>query len=280
MKHVAIVCNPTSVNAKSLRIADNISVLLSGMDIHHSIFIKEWPHTWENITDVWIVGGDGTLNYFINRYPGIELPLSIFSGGTGNDFHWMLYGKLKIEQQVELLLTGSANRIDAGICNKRLFLNGAGIGFDGAIVHDLWHKKKMMGKAAYFISIFKNISGYKEQICELRFKEENIKQECFMISAANSIRYGGSFKVAPKASLTDGLIDLNIIGKISLWKRLKYLPVIEKGNHLQLPFIQYRQVDKVNITSPVNLHAHLDGEYLYSDTFEIACLPKRFSFIW
>ncbi|MFL5788263.1 MAG: diacylglycerol/lipid kinase family protein, partial [Flavisolibacter sp.] len=183
-KHIAIVCNPTS--AKAVRIADDISVLLSGMDIQHFLFIEQWPDKWDQITDVWIVGGDGTLNYFINKYPNIQLPLSIFAGGTGNDFHWMLYGQMKAESQVELLLINQPQWLDAGICNNKLFLNGAGIGFDGSIVHDLVNKSKWMGKATYYLSILKNISGYNEQTCELQFTNELVKQKCFMISAANA----------------------------------------------------------------------------------------------
>jgi diacylglycerol kinase (ATP) len=33
------------------------------------------------ITEAWIVGGDGTLNYFINLYKEIAVPLVIFKGG-------------------------------------------------------------------------------------------------------------------------------------------------------------------------------------------------------
>jgi diacylglycerol kinase family enzyme len=101
-----------------------------------------------------------------------------------------------------------------------------------------------------------------------------------MISVANASRYGGGFHVAPNAKVNDGLLDLCLIGKISPLKRIKYLPVIEKGQHLSLSFVQYLQLNKVTITSSSKIHAHLDGEYIYSDIFEINCLPERFRFIW
>src|SRR5213082_1967204 len=91
-KHIALVCNPTSENRKALTVADSIALLLSGMDIRHSLFSTEWPESWEDVTEIWIIGGDGTLNYFINHYPHLDLPLALFEGGSGNDFHWMLYG--------------------------------------------------------------------------------------------------------------------------------------------------------------------------------------------
>ena len=86
--------------------------------------------------------------------------------------------------------------------------------------------------------------------------------------------------VAPRSSLTDGLLDLSVIGKISHLKRMRYLPVMEKGEHLQLPFIRYSQSQHVKLTWAKPVHAHLDGEYILGSEFEIAVLPHRFSFLY
>jgi diacylglycerol kinase family enzyme len=101
-----------------------------------------------------------------------------------------------------------------------------------------------------------------------------------MINIANGKAYGGGFKVAPKANIEDGLLDLNIVGEIASFKRFYYIPVIEKGKHLDLSFIQYHHTKKVEINSANALPAHMDGEYFSSDHFIIECLPKRFSFLW
>lgn len=279
-KNIALVCNPTRENEKATRVANDIGILLSGIDIRHKFFTGEWPREFAGFSEVWIVGGDGTANWFINRYPDIELPLAVFCGGSGNDFHWMLYGERTTEQQVEDVLDASPQQVDAGACNGRLFLNGVGIGFDGAIVHDLLGKKKLAGKASYLLSILKQIVGYHEKPCTLQMPSETITQDCFMISVANGKRYGGGFQVAPKALLTDGLFDINIVGRISSFKRMKYLPVIEKGEHLDLPFVQYRHANQITISSPIRLHAHMDGEYFQENVFEIQMLPKRFSFLY
>ncbi|MGZ5285674.1 MAG: diacylglycerol/lipid kinase family protein [Flavisolibacter sp.] len=279
-KHIALICNPTRENDKALRIADQVSILLTQKKIRHASFIAEWPLLPGDFTEAWIMGGDGTLNHFINAYPDIHLPLTIFSGGSGNDFHWMLYGELPVDQQVELVLNTAPRDVDAGICNGRLFLNGLGIGFDGAIVKDLLGRKKLSGKASYLLSILKHIINYHEKPCALEMQGEIISQDCFLISVANGSRYGGGFHVTPKASLTDGLLDINIVGRITPFKRIRYLPVIEKGEHLDLPFVQYRQVKTIRISAPVKLHAHIDGEYLFDSVFETTVLPEKFSFLY
>ena len=278
-KNIALVCNPTRENEKALRVANSIEILLSGMDIRHKVFSSAWPEAFSDFSETWIVGGDGTVNWFINQYPNIQIPLSVFAGGTGNDFHWMLYGDLSLEKQVDQVLEGKPQLIDAGICNGKLFLNGVGIGFDGAVAKDLLGRKKLAGKASYLLSILKHIIGYREKPCMLQMPHKTISQDCFMISVANGQRYGGGFKVAPRASVTDALLDVNMVGKVSLLKRIRYLPVIEKGKHLQLPFIQYEQVPSIAISSKEILYAHIDGELEIDSRFDIEILPKHFSFI-
>jgi YegS/Rv2252/BmrU family lipid kinase len=278
VKRIAVVCNPTDENKKALRITDTIAKNLTAKGVDHSLFTTYWPEVLDGYTDVWIVGGDGTLNYFINQHPNISLPMALFAGGSGNDFHWMLYGNMGVETQMEKMLLGNTMMVDAGSCNGQLFLNGVGIGFDGAIVHDLVGKKKLAGKASYLLAILKNIVGYKERYCELNMDGRFLAQDCFMISVANGKRYGGGFHVAPRAILQDGLLDVNVIAKIAPMKRIKYLPVMENGEHLDLPFVKYYHCGRVVIESKTELPTHIDGEYVPAKRFEISVLPNKFVF--
>ena len=279
-KHIAFFVNPTRENEKALRIANTISVLLDQKKIPYTFFIDNWPDRIEGFTEAWISGGDGTINWFINRYPQVSIPLALFPGGSGNDFHWMLYNVMSLQEQVERVLQATPGKVDAGSCNGHLFLNGVGIGFDGAIVKELLGKKKLAGKASYLLAILKHIIGYQEKSCRIEMPEETIEQTCFLISVANARRYGGGFMVAPRASLHDGLLDINISGRIPPLKRIKYLPVIEKGEHLDLPFIAYRQADRLMITAAEKLHTHIDGEYIFESQFDLTVLPERFSFLY
>lgn len=278
-KSIAIVCNPTFDNARALKTAGEMAIYLKKRGVAFNLFTTYWPEKWDAFTDAWIVGGDGTVNYFINQYPDIQIPLALFAGGTGNDFHWMLYKETTVTDQVDRCLQGAPVHIDAGVCNGRLFLNGVGIGFDGAIVKDLLGKKKMAGKASYLLSILKNIMRFDETECTFEYNGRKFSQNSFMVSVANSKRYGGGFCVAPKASLIDGLLDLNIVGQIASYQRIRYLPVIEKGEHLNLPFIQYQQLDAVLITTATEWPGHIDGEFISGNRFEIAVLPKKFVFV-
>jgi YegS/Rv2252/BmrU family lipid kinase len=280
MKSIALFVNPTPEGAsKALPMADQIVNRLKQKSVTFSVFSTQWPTDLIDFTQVWLVGGDGTLNYFLNHYTNNELPLVIFPGGSGNDFHWALYGDIQVEDQVDKVLVGTVQKVDAGVCNGHWFINGVGIGFDGAIIHDMAGKTKIAGKASYLLAILKNIVGYTEKACVTVMDTAIVSQECMMISVANGTRYGGGFHVAPKAILTDGLLDISIVGRIAPLKRLKYLPWLERGEHLELPFVQYHHSKKVSITSHHLLHAHLDGEYLASKNFEIELVPNKIAFV-
>jgi diacylglycerol kinase (ATP) len=275
-KYIALLVNP--LHPKAISVAGELAGLLKQKAIAHCVFTREWPQSWIDVSEAWIVGGDGTLHYFINHYPQFHLPMAIFKGGTGNDFHWLLYGDMTVAQQVDSVLNARPQPVDAGLCNKRLFINGVGIGFDGKVVKDLHNRKK--GKSSYLLTIVKNIFRYKEFLCSVNTENFHWGKKCFMISVANGQRYGGGFQVTPKSLVNDGLLDTNIVGRIHPFFRLKYLPVIEKGRHLNLPFVTYVKSAMVIIKALQELPAHADGEYFFATEFNIECLPARFLFLY
>lgn len=277
-RNIALLVNP--IHQKALAIGDEVALLLQAKNIKHTIYLKHWPAEWIDFTDAWIIGGDGTLNYFINHYLQFHLPIAIFKGGTGNDFQWLLYGDISVKEQVEKVLNATPKPVDAGYCNNHLFLNGVGIGFDGKIVQDLLGQKKWSGKLSYYKVVLQNIFFFKEFLCTVSNETFNWGKKCLMISIANGRRYGGGFTINPGGLIDDGLLDVNIIGHVSPLLRFRYLPMIEKGTHVNLPMITYVKTGAIHIKAAKILPAHVDGEYFDASEFVIECLPAKFSFLY
>ena len=101
-----------------------------------------------------------------------------------------------------------------------------------------------------------------------------------MISIANGKRYGGGFHVTPQSIVDDGMLDVNMVGTIHPLLRLRYLPMIEKGKHINLPFVTYVRTALVIVKAMQELPAHLDGEYYSATEFNMECLPARFLFLY
>jgi diacylglycerol kinase (ATP) len=278
-KNIAVLCNPLAGTGKAVALAESIVTLLNVRKIQCSFHIETWPSEFKNFTDVWIVGGDGTLNYFVNHYPEIKLPLVIFNGGTGNDFHWLLYGKIRLEQQIQLALSAVPKPIDLGRCNEKYFINGVGIGFEGVVAKSLTGKKKKAGKASFMTMILRKIFSYRSASYCITIDDKAIDVKKYLIvDVSNGSRAGGGFHIAPQAKADDGLFDVVLVDSLHPIKRLRWLPVIEKGKHLELSFIHHSKAKKVIVESGKSIQSHLDGEYYENNKLEIEIMPGKLLF--
>lgn len=276
--NIAIVCNALAGSGYSEMLTRQLQELLESQHIQCTAFMDDWPAQFNGFSDVFILGGDGTLNHFINQYPNISIPLSVFKGGSGNDFGWKLYGNLSFEAQVRRALASTPKPVDAGSCNGRLFLNGVGVGFDGEVVRSMGRKRIIAGHLAYLGTVIRKIFFYREKVLELKYNGRVEKDKYFMISIANGSRYGGGFMVAPQSVVDDGWLDLVIIRKIHPLKRFFYLPRVEKGKHLSLPFVKVDKVRGIVIRAREPIPVHLDGELIEGNEFIIELLPAKFLF--
>ncbi|MBL0334531.1 MAG: hypothetical protein IPP73_04155 [Chitinophagaceae bacterium] len=215
------------------------------------------------------MGGDGTLNYYANHYRHIPLPVTFFPGGTGNDVHWMIYGKKTIKEQIELALTQPARPFDLGRCNELYFANQVGIGFEGKVAKALTNKKKKPGQTSFKLTVLRKIFSYRSSFYTITLPGKTITGRKLLVDICNGQRAGGGFHVAPQAIPDDGLLDMVIAEAMSPLKRFKLLPVIEKGAHLGLKEIRHETVTEVTVESDKLIEFHLDGEYHAAEKLQI-----------
>src|SRR6185436_2939401 len=204
-KSISIVSNPLAGGGRAIILGKRIAGEWQGRNIKHSLHVGDWPENFNSFTDVWIIGGDGTLNYFFNKYPGIRSPLVVFNGGTGNDVHSVLYKNKSFEEQLEIALIAAPKFIDAGKCNGKYFLNGVGIGFEGAVARSLTNKKKTKtGKAAFMGAIIQKVFFYSSKKYKAIANEYKMEGQRLLISIMNGHRAGGGFHIAPESAIDDG----------------------------------------------------------------------------
>jgi len=278
-RRIALVCNARAGNGKALAVAAWLETALTEQAIPYTNFTSEWPGSFAGYTDVFLCGGDGTLNYFVNHYPDSTLPIALFKGGTGNDFTWKLYGDIELPDQLQLALQATPKPVDAGRCNNQLFMNGVGIGFDGEVVQAREDHHLEKGRhGSYKWTVLKYILFYREGYMQLEYDNQVHTGKQFMVSVANGSRYGNGFMIAPQATVTDGLLNVVAIGKVPPLKRFYYLSKVQKGLHLQYDFVKTKPVKNIVIRTGRITIAHMDGELIQSQVFDIEALPGRFLF--
>lgn len=275
---VAILVNINAGKGKSLELSLWLGTQLQPRKISYQIFSEAWPVSLDNFSDIWIIGGDGTLNYFINHYPDCKLPIAVFKGGTGDDFAWKLYGDVTIDEQLQLILAAKPRFVDAGKFNNQLFINCLGVGFDGEVLQSMNSIRVIGGHIGYLLIVIKKILSFKEHYFKITAGEEMWNERFLLVMINNSTRTGGGFFISPDAKIDDSKLNMVLCKKLSVFQRLRYLPVMEKGKHLHLPFIISRAVQKVLIECNTELAVQVDGELLFAKRLAIEVLPNQFLF--
>ncbi len=269
---IAVLVNPRSGKHKATNIGADLSGWLNEKNTPHTVFTDHWPEDFEGFTEIWLVGGDGTINYFLNAYPANILPLALYKGGTGNDFAWKLYGNRSVRQQFDHILTAKAQPVDVAMCNDRYYANSCGIGFDGEVLRSINTIRWLGGHLGYLWVVIRKIFSFKEYAYRVNGAAS---QKFLLVIANNSSRTGGGFMVTPKARTDDGLVDIMLCRPLPVLSRLFNLPKIEKGKHLDLPFISYSQEEGITIEAEKELYAQLDGELYQARLFSIKVVPGK-----
>lgn len=275
---IVVLINPKGDKLKIDKIINSIRSVLNSRVQKFISFKEKWPAQINIYKEAWLIGGDGTINYFLNFYKEVSIPIAIFKGGTGNDFAWKLYGNISIEKQIDNIFNSTPKLVDAAICNGKIFINGIGLGFDGEVLRSIKTVRMLGGHLGYLWIVIKKIFSFREFIFRIKVDGENINEKLLLVIITNSSRTGGGFMVSPQADIADGKLNMVLCKPLSLFKRLRYLPIIEKGRHLDLDFIIHKEIQEIKIIAEKEIFAQMDGELISSNEFDIAIWPKKYLF--
>ncbi len=271
--------NQYAGSGRSVAYAQELHQKLTDKGVMSTIIPSPWPDSLKEFSEAWIVGGDGTINVFLNQYPDIGIPLMIHKGGSGNDFFDLLYHDANLDAMLEIGLKGATKRIDAGLCNGRIFVNGVGAGFEGWVAKTLISKNKKVGIAAYWWTVIRGIFTFKENYYELSGANVNYKGKALLLDIMNGYRAGGGFQIAPGNKPDDGLFCWVIMKPTGLVGRFINLPKVEKGIHFNSSNFIHGFGNVFTLSSNETIHYHTDGEYFQAQQLQITLTPGRYLFI-
>jgi YegS/Rv2252/BmrU family lipid kinase len=229
-------------------------------------FLKEKIAT-ENITDVIVCGGDGTVNQVANALLGIPVNIGIIPMGSGNGLAFAAKIPKRIHKALDCVFAGNAVYIDSFYINKKFSCMLCGLGFDAQVAHD-FAKQQKRGLATYIKQSTKNFFKAKHYDFEIILDGKSINSEAFFISIANSNQFGNNFTIAPQASLHDGLLDIVVVNKMSklrmIWTILKQIRNgqvrLYEDKKYHRNDIHYFQTKKITIKNPQLAPLHIDGD--------------------
>lgn len=183
----------------------------------------------ETVDLVVVAGGDGTVNYVVNRMKEkhLDLLLGIIPAGTANDFAGALGMEKNPVKAAAQLLGGTEERVDCGRVNDHYFVNIFSFGIFTTTSQRTPDKRKhQIGKLAYLIEgvkEFRSVHGIPLQILA---DGKAFDIESLMALIFNGETAGG-FHLAPRSSIKDGMFDC-----LLLQRRNMLFSVVSMLRHL------------------------------------------------
>jgi diacylglycerol kinase (ATP) len=243
--------------------------------------------TSEQITDVVIAGGDGTINQVVGALKDIPVHFGIIPAGSGNGLALAAKIPRKQDRALDLVLTGNPILTDAFTINNRFACMLSGLGFDAQVAHDFALQKKR-GLITYTKESVKNFFKAHPWQFEITIDDFTFFTEAFFISIANSNQFGNQFTIAPSASLHDGLLDIVIVQKMSrlrlpfaLLQQIRGKNKLQQiVNDLQQKPIIYFQTPAISIRNIQMAPLHIDGDPAKTEEhIHAAIIKNQFSLI-
>ena len=213
----------------------------------------------EQFDVVYAVGGDGTVHETAKRLIGRRPALGILPTGSGNGFARHIGLPADLAAALQAVRGGRIESIDTADVNGHPFLGVMGIGFD-AVVADRFASSTTRGLETYVKEGLAAFADFRAEEYAVTAHGTTIRQKAFVVAVANSGQYGNNARVAPLASLQDGLLDVVVVNDTSLIGAAILLARLFSGTFNRSDSVTTLQTADVTIVRPRAGVAQLDGE--------------------
>lgn len=210
------------------------------------------------------LGGDGLVNLAVQVVAGTDIALGIVPAGTGNDIARALHLPLAdpvvaVDVIGVALASGQTRRIDAGRAAGRWFVGVLSSGFDSMVNERANRMRWPRGPARYNVAIAAELRTFRPVPYVLELDGVRWETEAMLVAVGNGSSYGGGMRVCPGADLTDGLLDVTVLGPISTPEFVRVFPSVYSGRHIAHHAVTVRRAREVTLVAP-GATAYADGE--------------------
>ncbi len=285
MKKLVFIINPISGRNRKQKIPYLIEKHLDHSKFSYQLKYTQYAHhatelatkaVEEGAHIVVAVGGDGTVNEVSKALIDTHTALGIIPMGSGNGLARYLDIPLLPIFAIRNLNRERYKKIDTLIVDNQHCINVAGIGFDAHIAH-LFANHGKRGLKSYLEIILKEFQRYKGEKLKLSTGENEIEKEIFLISIANSTQFGNAAHIAPKASASDGIIDISILKKFPITASIELGSRLFLKNINKSAYVENFKAKELLITILNNkqkIEGHIDGEpYIFNNPVKATIKP-------
>jgi diacylglycerol kinase family enzyme len=246
-------------------------------------------------TDFVIAGGDGSINYFLNRVlnfvePDILKQIKIGAVGIGssNDFHKPFHPKNTIGNVPHKINFKDAVQRDVGCLLyekdgnsfKKYFLINASVGITAEgnnffnnpdfILSSL---KKISTQSAITYAVIKNILSYKDFKAKIETNNESFMTNISNMGIIKSPFFTGKLRYQSDPLPNNGLFDVHLYQSLSKVKLMKLFYNLSKGKSDASLNKKFWRTDRIKISSDQMFAVEFDGEVITTKSAEFSVIP-------
>ena len=206
----------------------------------------------QGIETIVALGGDGTWGNVARGIleSGRDARLVPIAAGTGNDFPYALgLPAGDAMAMARIAADGTSVRVDIGWANDIAFLNVAGLGLETEVLRSVRTIRGLDGPLVYLAAALPLLRAYRGLRASIQVDGAppgEMLPFCAIV-ISNGPRFGGGFKVAPGATVTDGKVDLISVCDARPVRRLQLFVRARLGTHIGQPEVERRTLAGVRL---------------------------------
>jgi YegS/Rv2252/BmrU family lipid kinase len=279
---LALIVNPLAGGGKAGRELDGVKATLTRLGLsHHAELTRSLEHGRELATAAAAAGetavafgGDGLIGAVAEAIREREGVLGVLPGGRGNDFARMLGIPLDAQAACAVLGSGEIRRLDMGQIGDRTFIGIASCGFDSVANRIANETKVVTGNLVYAYGALRALVGWHPATFTVTVDGLQARTVTgYTVAAANSGFYGGGMKLAPDATLQDGMLDVVMVLHTPKLRFLRLLPTVFKGTHVQLDSVEVVRGATIEIAASRPFTMYADGDPIAELPVTVRTLP-------
>ncbi len=282
VRRVALIVNPVAGGGRPARALPQVQAELRALGLEQRFeYTKSLAHACELAVQAAAAGevavafgGDGLIGAVAGALKHTDGVVGVLPGGRGNDLCRVLGIPRGPVAACSVLASGTVRSVDLGEAANRTFAGIASCGFDSVVNRIANETTVVRGSPVYAYALLRALPGWRAAEFSVTVDGGEARRFTgYSVAAANSRQFGGGMRLAPNASLTDGLLDVVIIEDMRKLRYLRLAPTVFSGRHLRYPEVSVIRGREVSIeaTEPFTLYA--DGEAIAELPVTVRVLP-------
>jgi YegS/Rv2252/BmrU family lipid kinase len=227
-----------------------------------------------------LAGGDGTVNLAVNALLPLDLGYSPVIGvlpvGTGCDLLRTFGLPQDLPGAAQHLITETLYPIDVGALEGewglRYFVNVAQAGVGAAAAQTAVGISRWLGPARYPIAFGARLPRFPRTRITLTTEKRVVESEALAVIFANAQFFAGGWNVAPKATLVDGALDIQVFD-VKKRQAPALVPKVVKGTHLREPGVRRLSVSEFTLATETIWPVEADGDLIGNTTVRGRVVP-------